>query len=53
MRILVANVITLLTELLGNFLRASPDLIKTPQRFRTSWDLMTNKKHKLKMKSKY
>jgi hypothetical protein len=40
MRTRVDKVITLFTELFGNFLRASPDLIRTPQRLRTIWDLI-------------
>jgi hypothetical protein len=40
MRTRVDKVITLFTELFGNFLRASPDLISTPQRLRTIWDLI-------------
>ena len=35
----VAKVMTLLMEILGKFLRASPDLINDPQHCRTFWDL--------------
>ena len=53
MRTRVDKVITLFTELFGNFLRASPDLISTPQRLRTIWDLIvriTNIGYKNKIK---